>query len=160
MQMIGVGKYNFFGRNPAMLNPFIHHHLWPNSSLHNHPSLSGKGWVKMGRTNEFWLMSSEENNKLLTNVDKSPVCKCRWLELENTHIVLGEIQRCSKRSVDIACLQMQTAGFEKCITTQPTNLYIGSAQIQTKLWGALLLHAHVGSSIVEITTLTEEDDWS
>ena len=33
----------------------------------------------------------------LTNVDISPVYKCRLLQLENTQIVLGEIQRCSKR---------------------------------------------------------------
>merc|ERR1711989_305465 len=29
--------------------------------------------------------------KLLTNVVKSPICKCISLELENTHIELGEI---------------------------------------------------------------------
>ena len=34
-------------------------------------------------------------------------------------------------SVDIICLQMQTAGFDKCTTTQQTNLYIDSAQICT-----------------------------
>ena len=74
-------------------------------------------------------MSSEENNKLLTNVDKSPVYKCRLLQLENTQIVLGEIQRCSKQSVDIARLQMQTAGFDKCKMAEPTNPDIYSEQI-------------------------------
>ena len=76
----------------------------------------------MGWTSEFWLMSSEENNKLWQ----------MWiyqLELENTQIVLGEIQRCSKQSVDIARLQMQTAGFDKCKMAEPTNPDICSEQI-------------------------------
>ena len=42
----------------------------------------------------------------------------RMIGLENTQIVLGEIQRCPKRSVDIACLQMQTAGFDKYKTAK------------------------------------------
>ena len=50
------------GRHPAMTHPFIHHHLSPDISIHHHPSLCRKGWVKMGWTNEFQLMSSEENN--------------------------------------------------------------------------------------------------
>ena len=37
------------------------------------------------------MRRSEENNKLW-QIWISPVCKCRWLELENTQIVLGEIQ--------------------------------------------------------------------
>ena len=65
----------------------------------------------------------------LTNVDKPPVYKCRLLQLENTQIVLGEIQRCSKQSVDIARLQMQTAGFDKCKMAEPTNPDICSEQI-------------------------------
>ena len=44
------------------------------------------------------------------------------MELENTQIVLGEIQRCSKQSVDIACLQMQTAGFDKCTKACHTDV--------------------------------------
>ena len=114
-------------------------HPSPNIFIHNHTSLCRNGWVKMGWTSEFWLMSSEENNKLWQ----------MWIyefELENTQIVLGEIQRCSKQSVDIARLQMQTAGFDKCTTTQQTNLYIDSAQIQTNPWGPLLLHAYAGMS--------------
>ena len=70
----------------------------------------------------------------------------RMIRLENTQIVLGEIQRCSKQSVDIARLQMQTAGFDKCTTTQQTNLYIDSAQIQTNPRGPLLLHAYATMS--------------
>ena len=49
-------------------------------------------------------------------------------------------------NVDIICLQMQTAGFDKCTTTQQTNLYIDSAQIQTNPWGPLLLHAYATMS--------------
>ena len=45
-------------------------------------------------------------------------------------IVLGGIQRCSKRSVDITCLQMQAAGFDKCKAGKPANPDICSAQIQ------------------------------
>ena len=81
----------------------------------------------------------------LKNVDKPPVYKCRLLQLENTQIVLGEIQRCSKRSVDITCLQMQTAGFDKCTTAKPANPYIDSAQIHANPGGPLLLHAHAGT---------------
>ena len=66
-------------------------------------------------------------------------------ELENKQIVLGEIQRCSKRSVDITCLQMQTAEFDKCTTAKPSNPYIGSAQIHANPWGPLLSHAYVGT---------------
>ena len=49
-------------------------------------------------------------------------------------------------SVDIICLQMQTAGFDKCTTTQQTNLYIDSTQIQTNPWWPYLLHAYAGMS--------------
>ena len=97
-------------------------HPSPNIFIHNHTSLCRNGWVKMGWTSEFWLMSSEENNKLWQ----------MWIyefELENTQIVLGEIQRCSKQSVDIARLQMQTAGFDKCKMAEPTNPDICSEQI-------------------------------
>ena len=88
------------------------------------------GWVKMVWTGEIWLMSSEENSRLW-QMWISPEWKCRWLDLENTKLFLGEIQRCSKRRVDITCLQMQIAGFDKCKAVKPANPDIRSEQIQT-----------------------------
>ena len=66
-------------------------------------------------------MSSEENNKLRL--------KMKIIGLEKYKLVLGEIQRCSKRSVEISCLQMRTAGFDKCKAGKPANPDICSAQI-------------------------------
>ena len=78
----------------------------------------------------------------LTNVD---ISRLQMQMIGVGKIVLGEIQRCSKRSVDITCLQMQTAGFDKCTTAKPANPYIDSAQIHANPGGPLLLHAYAGT---------------
>ena len=78
-------------------------------------------------------MSSEEEKQTPSNVDITCL-KMKILDLRNTKIVLGEIQRCSKRSVDITCLQMQTAGFDKCKTRKPANPDICSAQIHIYIY--------------------------
>ena len=62
-------------------------------------------------------------------MDMDTCLKMKIIGLEKYKLVLGEIQRCSKRSVDTTCLQMQMAGFDKCKTGKPANPEIGSAQI-------------------------------
>ena len=85
------------GRHPAMTHPFIHHHLSPDISIHHHPSLCRKGWVKMGWTNEFQLMSSEENNHG-TISDTCGYITCLQMQMIGVgkyNFFLGEIRRCS-----------------------------------------------------------------
>ena len=143
-----VGKYNFFwGDIQRWLIPSsitIYHQIFLSITIHH--SVGRAGWKWVGRMNSnWWAVKKTTMVPSLTHVDISHVCKCRWLELENKQIVLGEIQRCSKRSVDITCLQMRTAGFDKCTTAKPANPYIVSAQIHANHWGPLLLRAYAGT---------------
>ena len=99
-----VGKYNFFwGDIQRWLIPSsitIYHQIFLSITIHH--SAGRAGWKWVGRMNSnWWAVKKTTMVPSLTHVDISHVCKCRWLELENKQIVLGEIQWCSKRSVDI-----------------------------------------------------------
>ena len=102
-----------------MLHPFIHHHPSPNISFHHHSSHCRKGWVKMGWTNEFRLMSSEENNKLWQMwINHLTANADDWIW--KIHDFLGRnpatLQR--KRWYHLS------ARFDKCKTAKPANPYI------------------------------------
>ena len=111
------------------------HHPSPNISFRHHSSHCKKGWVKMGWTNEFRLMSSEENNRLWQMwINHLTANADDWIW--KIHDFLGEIQRRSKGSVDITCLLGLTNAKRP---NQQIHIYIGCAQIQTSPWGPILI---------------------
>ena len=63
----------------------------PNICIHHRPSLCRKGWVKMGWTSVFWLMSSDENNKLLQTCILD-------MQMQMHMIGLGKYKSCLERN--------------------------------------------------------------
>ena len=114
------------------------------------------GWMSEFRS-DWWAV--KKKNKL-RQMWISPVWKWRWLELRNTKIVLGEIQRCSKRSVEISCLQMQTAGFDKCKTGKPANPDICSAQIHMYDFDKSMRACHTDGKCIYVRTFLHPDHHS
>ena len=142
---------------PFFLAPCVWEPIW----YPIYPSLCRKGWMKMGWMSEFrsdWWAVKKKNK--LRQMWISPVWKWRWLDLRNTKIVLWEIQRCSKRSVEINCLQMQrqlgltnAKRANQQIQTSAVRKYI--CMILTNPWGPAILMANaymLERSFIQIIT--------
>ena len=139
------------------------HHPSPNISFRHHSSHCKKGWVKMGWTNEFRLMSSEENNRLWQ----------MWINhlTANTDDWIWKIHEFFGRNP--ATLQRKrwyhlSARFDKCKTAKPANPYIYRMCTNTDkslraytdfIFETCYMHM-LERFVIQIITLTGKDDWS
>ena len=163
-KMFGLSwKIQFLlGRHPTMTHPFIHHHLSPDISIHYHPSLCRKGWVKMGWTNEFQLMSSEENNHGTISD------KCGYITSANADDWSWKINKLFwEKSSDVpneALISLVCkCGLLGLTNAQQPNqqIHISSVRKYMQILEGLYCYMHMlERSVIKITTLTKKDDWS
>ena len=158
-----VGKYNFFwGDIQRWLIPSsitIYHQIFLSITIHH--SVGRAGWKWVGRMNSnWWAVKKTTMVPSLTNVDISPVCKCRWLELKIYKLFWEKSRDVpNKALISLVC----KCGLLGLTNAQQPNqqIHISSVRKYMQILEGLYCYMHMlERSVIKITTLTKKDDWS